>query len=173
MKKLLFIVSNFMLFVSFLVANPLEFKTLSSDFTQTVKNDGSMINYSGNFQATNTHALWKYRSPSPKDIYFSFERVVVIEPDLEQAILTTLKDVPNLTKVMQNAKKIDENLYDAKFDDILYHLKFKNDLINTITYTDKLGNEVEINFSNVKKNINLNDAIFMPQIPANFDIITQ
>lgn len=173
MKKLLLIASNLMIFASFLVANPLEFKTLSSDFTQTIKNSESKIEYSGNFLATNTHALWKYKSPNQKDIYFSFERVVIIEPDLEQAILTTLKDVPNLTKVMQSAIKIDENLYDAKFDDTLYHLKFRDDLIDKITYSDKLGNEVVINFSNVKKNISINDTVFMPQIPANFDIITQ
>lgn len=173
MNKIFFTMFSIFLGLNFAFANPLEFKTLASDFTQTVTNDGSKIEYSGNFAATNTHALWKYKTPNLKDIYFSFERVVVIEPELEQAILTTLKDVPNLTKVMQNAKKIDENLYDAKFDDILYHLEFKNDLISKIKYEDKLGNKVEISFANVKKNIVINDATFLPTIPANFDVITQ
>ncbi|NLY04074.1 MAG: outer membrane lipoprotein chaperone LolA [Campylobacter sp.] len=173
MKKLIFTISTLALVLNFAFANPLEFKTLSSDFTQSVKSDGSEIKYSGNFIATNTHALWQYKSPSIKDIYFSFERVVIIEPELEQVILTNLKDVPNLTKVMQSAVKDSEDKYSAEFDGVLYHLEFKDTLIETIKYKDKLDNEVVIKFSNVQKDRSVDNQIFLPEIPANFDIITQ
>ena len=158
---------------SFIVANPLEFKTLSSNFKQSVTSEEAKIEYAGNFIATRTNAFWHYESPNLKDIYFSFDRVVVIEPDLEQAIITTIKNTPNLTEILANAKPNKNGIYEAKFDDVTYQIELKNELPHTIKYTDKLDNKVEITLSGTQKDQKVNEALLIPEIPKNFDIISQ
>ena len=54
-----------------------------------------------------------------------------------------------------------------------YYIELKNEIVSSIKYTDKLGNDVQISFSNVRKNAPVNEAIFKPAIPKNYDIITQ
>ena len=82
----------------------LNFKSLQSDFTQTVFSEGKSVNYKGRFYAKNDNtALWIYESPTPKRIYFDKDKVVVIEDELEQAIISRLDDTPNLTQVLAPA----------------------------------------------------------------------
>ncbi|MSN96294.1 outer membrane lipoprotein chaperone LolA [Campylobacter sp. FMV-PI01] len=173
MKKMKFISLFLIFFLNFAFCYELEFKTLSADFIQTIKNKDSKIIYSGNFFATNSAAFWSYKTPNLKDIYFNKTQVVVIEPELEQVILTNLKDIPNLIKVLKNAKKLKPNLYSANFNDILYKIELKDSLLYKIDYKDNLDNEVEIVFSEVKKDENLNQDLFLPKIPDGFDIIMQ
>ena len=157
----------------FVIANPLEFKTLNSEFTQIVKSQDTKIEYSGNFIATNKNAFWHYEKPNLKDIYFSFEKVIVIEPELEQAIITNVKEVPNITDILQNAKQDKNGNFLAKFDDINYLIHIENNKITKITYTDKMDNDIELIFLNLKKNSDINESLLIPQIPNNFDVITQ
>ncbi len=123
--------------------------------------------------STTNNALWSYKTPNLKDIYFNYEKVVIIEPDLEQAIVTNLKDVPNLMNIIKDANKIDSNVYEAKFDGVKYRLNFKNDLLDEISYTDKLDNHIKIKFKNLKKDEFVDENLLTPIIPANFDLITK
>ena len=154
-------------------ANPLQFETLSADFKQIVKSDDAKISYSGDFSATKEHAVWHYKSPAIKNIFFSLTKVVVIEPELEQAIVTNIKETPNLTAILASAKPNKNGIYEASFDDVKYLIELKGDLPSKISYTDKMDNKVVINLSNVRKNAPVNEAIFKPVIPKNYDIITQ
>lgn len=169
MKKILFFTE---ICVS-LFANPLEFQTLASNFTQSVQSDGKTINYEGNFLATRQKALWQYKKPNIKNIYFSSTKVVVIEPDLEQAILTNLKNTPNLTAILASAKPNSRGIYEAKLDGITYNIEVKNDLPSAIYYTDKLDNKVTIKLKNLTKNPQINENLLTPVIPKNYDIVTQ
>ena len=54
-----------------------------------------------------------------------------------------------------------------------YLIELKDDLPSKISYTDKMDNKVVINLSNVRKNAPVNETIFKPAIPKNYDIITQ
>ena len=117
--------------------------------------------------------MWHYKTPTIKNIFFSFTKVVVIEPELEQAIITNIKETPNLTAILANAKPNKNGVYEASFDDVKYLIELKGDLPNKISYTDKMDNKVVINLSNVRKNAPVNEAIFKPAIPKNYDIITQ
>ena len=173
MKKIYFLTAFLLFLTNFAFANPLEFKTLQSDFVQTIQNNENKIEYSGNFISTTNNALWSYKTPNLKDIYFNYEKVVIIEPDLEQAIVTNLKDVPNLMNIIKDANKIDSNVYEAKFDGVKYRLNFKNDLLNEISYTDKLDNHIKIKFKNLKKDEFVDENLLTPIIPANFDLITK
>ena len=157
----------------FAFAGGIEFDTLSANFLQTVQSDDAKISYSGDFSATKEHAVWHYKSPAIKNIFFSFTKVVVIEPELEQAIVTNIKETPNLTAILASAKPNKNGIYEASFDDVKYYIELKNEIVSSIKYTDKLGNDVQISFSNVRKNAPVNEAIFKPAIPKNYDIITQ
>ena len=157
----------------FAFAGGIEFNTLSANFSQTVQSDDAKISYGGDFSATKEHAVWHYKTPTIKNIFFSFTKVVVIEPELEQAIITNIKETPNLTAILASAKPNKNGIYEASFDDVKYYIELKNEIVSSIKYTDKLGNDVQISFSNVRKNAPVNEAIFKPVIPKSYDIITQ
>ncbi len=157
----------------FVFAGGIEFDTLSANFSQTVQSDDAKISYGGDFSATKENAVWHYKTPTIKNIFFSFTKVVVIEPELEQAIITNIKETPNLTAILANAKPNKNGVYEASFDDVKYLIEMKEGLPSKISYTDKMDNKVVINLSNVRKNAPVNEAIFKPAIPKNYDIITQ
>ena len=157
----------------FAFASGIEFNTLSANFSQTVQSDDAKISYGGDFSATKENAVWHYKTPTIKNIFFSFTKVVVIEPELEQAIITNIKETPNLTAILANAKPNKNGVYEASFDDVKYLIELKEGLPSKISYTDKMDNKVVINLSNVRKNTPINEAIFKPAIPKNYDIITQ
>lgn len=170
MKKIIILI---VAFLSFAFANPLEFKTLQADFHQNVKSENAKISYDGNFIATNRLAYWHYETPAVKEIYFSQKEVIVIEQELEQAIITKINNTPNIHEILNNAKAAKDGDFIANFDGTDYFIKLENELIKTITYKDKLDNEVEISFKNVKKDIKVNENLLQPKIPNGFDIITQ
>ncbi|KGI55116.1 membrane protein, partial [Campylobacter sp. MIT 97-5078] len=61
--------------------------------------------------------------------------------------------------------------YIAKYEQITYTIKLKNDEISSISYKDDLDNKVLIELSNQKRNTLINEEIFKVKIPANFDIL--
>jgi outer membrane lipoprotein carrier protein len=156
-------------------AGVFDFETISSEFKQTITNEeNSKIIYKGNFYATNkAKALWVYTSPIDKKIYFSQKKVTIIEPELEQAIITNLQNTPNLTDILKSAKKTKENKYETIYDGVKYIIVVKNKNIDTISYMDKLENNVKIELFNQSTNTFLDNSLFIPNIPNNFDIITQ
>lgn len=164
-----------LLAISPLFAGPLDFSTISSQFAQTVTNEeDSKIIYKGNFYAKEgSKALWIYKEPIEKKIYFNDARVVIIEQELEQAIVTTLKNTPNLTAILQSAKKHSDTLYKAEFDDVMYDIHVKEGKIQGISYRDKLDNHVYIELKNQTFNSVLDDSLFQATIPKDFDIIQQ
>jgi len=170
--KFFLIISIFFLNI---YAGVLDFKTLHCDFTQTIKNDSnSTIIYTGNFYATNQKkALWVYKSPVEKKVYFKDNKVAIFEPELEQVIITTLKNSPNITQIIKDAKQISKNRYTTVFEDTRYFINTKKGEISSITYKDKLENRVKIVLKNIEKNIILDDALFEIKIPKNYDIVTQ
>jgi outer membrane lipoprotein carrier protein len=166
---------GFLLFTVFIMANELDFTTIQSSFIQTITNEeDKKITYEGEFYATsNAKALWVYKSPIKKEIYFSKNSVVIVEPELEQAIITDIDNTPNITEILQGATKINENTYQASFEDTIYTIQTKNRLIQSIMYKDKLENTIVISLQNPKINITLEEEIFRPKIPQEYDIIKQ
>ncbi len=167
--------TTFLLTCSVLVAGIFDFETISSEFNQTITNEeNSKIVYRGSFYASNkAKALWIYTSPIEKKIYFNQNQVVIIEPELEQAIITNLQNTPNLTEILKAAKKTTDNTYETTYDDIKYTIHTKNEKIDKILYSDKLENSVKIELFNQTINTFLDNALFKPTIPREFDILTQ
>lgn len=162
--------------ISTLLGGKLEaFKTIQSDFTQHVTNEQrKTISYEGKFYATkDKKALWVYDKPIVKKIYFNDTKVVIIEPDLEQVIITTHENTPNIAQLMQEAKEIAPNTYTTTFMDTTYTILASNHHIEKVTYKDKLDNNVEILFTNQSTNLFLDNVLFSVEIPAGYDVIRQ
>lgn len=163
------------IFVVNINAGVLDFKSLQSDFIQTVTNDqNSTIGYSGKFYATDSNkALWIYNEPVKKSVYFSSDQVAIVEPELEQVIITTLQNSPNLAKIIKSAQKVNENTYKATYEDTAYFIDIKNGEISDIRYKDKLDNKVLIKLKNLQKDIIFDDALFKLKVPSSYDIVNQ
>ncbi|MGG7047828.1 MULTISPECIES: LolA-like outer membrane lipoprotein chaperone [unclassified Campylobacter] len=152
----------------------LSFKSLQSEFTQVVNSKDASVSYVGKFYANaDNTALWIYSSPTPKKIYFSDTHVVVIEDELEQAIVSKLDSTPNLTQILSSAKKITPDLYKAKYDDVEYLITMKNGLPLVIDYKDKLENKIKVTLKNVIKDKAISKELLTPNVPKGYDIITQ
>ncbi len=149
--------------------------TFQADFKQILKNDrNDTITYTGKLYADkNEKALWIYKTPVFKKIYYKNKQVVIIEPELEQVIISKLNKVPNILNILQKAKKIKKNLYLAKCCKNSYKIYLKNGVISKITYKDKMQNGVTIIFSNQKVNRKIPNKIFTYEIPENYDILQE
>ncbi|OPA79875.1 hypothetical protein BFG05_01895 [Campylobacter pinnipediorum subsp. pinnipediorum] len=155
-------------------ASVLDFTTLQSDFTQTLNSNDKKANYSGKFYIKNNNeALWIYKKPNPKKIYFTNSKIIMIEDELEQAIISNFNENINLSEILLNAKKITDSLYEADFQDTKYKITIKENLPFNISYEDKLGNKIDITLSNVVKDKEISQDILTPKIPNGYDIITQ
>lgn len=151
------------------------FKTMQSDFVQSVTNEQQKtIRYEGAFYATqDKKALWIYKKPVTKKIYFNDTRVVIIEPELEQVIITTLENTPNIADIIAQASEIAPNTYATTFMETTYTIYATQRAIEKVTYKDKLDNSVEILFSNQSTNLFLDEALFNAEIPLGYDVIRQ
>ncbi|TXE78856.1 outer membrane lipoprotein chaperone LolA [Campylobacter peloridis] len=160
------------LFFINLFAFNINFKNFSSDFEQIVQSNNSSLKYKGNFIITQNKAFWNYTHPTNKKIYINNKEIIIIEPDLEQAIYTKLQNTPKLQKIFEKAKKISSNTYEARYENTTYKIKLKNDnSLESISYSDELNNLITIFFFNQKFDQNINENLFSPKIPANFDIV--
>jgi outer membrane lipoprotein carrier protein len=172
------ILSFFVLFFSVLCAQD-SIKSISSDFTQIITStEGDSLKYEGNLQALNdgneNFALWIYKNPIEKKIYFTNNRVVMIEPDLEQAIITSIEEIPDMSSILNqalNANKLTNKDVNVTVLGTTYDISFKNGIPAKISYTDKLDNRIDILLKNTNLNINIYKLTFQVEIPKNFDIV--
>jgi len=169
------LISIFLFTCSVLFAGVFDFDTISSDFKQTITNEeNSKIVYEGSLYATTKEkALWIYKTPVEKKIYFNQSRVVILEPELEQAIITNLENVPNITELLKKSIKKEDGTFETTYDNTTYVIHTQNEEIKEITYSDKLGNSVKIELLNQSVNTVLDDSLFVANIPVDFDVISQ
>ena len=88
-------------------------ESFEADFDQKVRNDQNRtLHYRGKvfFQAPNL-TLWRYDAPVQKQILADGQRVMVIEPELEQVTITKLKESQNIFSLLQSAKRSGPNRY--------------------------------------------------------------
>lgn len=139
------------------------------EITSSSKN---VIAYKGKvFIKKNGKILWKYETPVIKNVYIDNSMAIVDEPDLEQAIFTQLQSEINIIKLLNDAKKVDNETLTSTIEDIKYTIKSKDNKIEKILYKDMLDNSVEIVFSNVVQNEDISDDIFKFIIPSHYDVI--
>ncbi len=175
MKKIVFLFLTLM--GTTLFCNSLaKLESFESDFRQIITNDqNSKIIYKGKLYAKKDKnlALWIYTSPIDKKIYYSEGKVVIVEPELEQAIFAKLDKVPNILSLLKKAKKVSKDTYITTFNNTNYKITLKNKLIEKITYKDELQNRVTILFLNQKINKPISKERFVYKIPQEYDILNQ
>jgi len=170
MKKnfLLTILASTTLFASLNNINSFE-----ADFIQNIVDEnGKTIKYSGHVLAKKPqYAFWKYSTPVEKNVYILPQRVVIVEPELEQAIVKFISSDFDFFNMLKNAKKISQDTYEASFNNSTFKIKMNGSEIVSISYKDEFENDVTINFSKQKQNIEINDRKFIPSIPIDYDVI--
>jgi outer membrane lipoprotein carrier protein len=166
-------------FTVFLSAEGSDLKSITSDFTQTIKSvENDTIKYSGSFQAMsegdNNFALWNYKTPIIKKIYFINNDVIILEPDLQQAVITSVEEMPDISHILSEAVKTNKQTNKAitvKIDDVDYTISFQNSIPAKIAYVDALDNKIEILLHNTFLNISIDKLIFKADIPKDYDIV--
>lgn len=156
-----------------LFAAPKDLTSFNAKFVQTITDDsGKTIRYSGELWAAKPqNALWVYQKPIQKSVYVNAQKVTVIEPQIEQVTLRTLENEIDFLQIVQKAKKTGNDTYAATVKGQTYTVTFKNDLLNSISYTDGFDNKVTIQFNSQSQNKEIDASRFKALIPADFDII--
>ena len=162
-----------LLTTTIIYANELEINSFKASFIQTVTNDkGNSLKYKGRVVASKPqNMLWSYTFPAKKEIIINNYKVTVIEHDIEQVQIRNIQGDFDFFKILKNAKKIKENVYIAKFNEIQYTIKLNLHQISSISYLDALENHILIVFTEQKQNIMIDKTIFSPKIPTDFDVI--
>ena len=162
------------IFSQVLQAGVKEIKSFEARFVQIIINpNGKKLQYRGIFFAKhNNLALWNYSKPIKKIIYYFNNRVTIVEPELEQVIITPIQKKQNLIKIMNSAKEVSKNRFVATCCGVKYSIYTKDKKgIDRIEYRDKLDNKNIIKFYAQQVNQKLEDEMFEPNIPEDFDII--
>ena len=148
--------------------------TFQADFRQVVTSDNTNIVYQGEIYIKKPNLLfWKYQAPVRKLVYILNSRLFIVEPDLEQVIIRNISKIDRFIEILNQSKKVSENRYIANIDNREYLITLHNEKLHRIIYNDELDNRVEITFSNIQTNIELENSIFTPQIGEEFDRVYQ
>lgn len=158
-------------FALHLQAFDVNYKSFGADFTQSVRSNDALIEYSGSFIITQNKAFWDYKKPVLKQLFISKNELIILEPELEQAMITSLDKVPNLSAIFKSAKKLSNTRYEATYEGVRYNISLENDEIKSISYKDELDNAVSITLFNVRRDFVVDESIFEAKIPKNYDIL--
>ena len=169
MKHILTILLSFTLaFASFDTLRSFE-----ADFTQSVTDDkDKSLIYKGHIIASKPqNALWSYVKPINKDVYINRFEVTVVEPEIEQVIIRKIESNFDFFNMVRNAKEIEKNRYEATYRESKFTITTKDELIESISYIDEFENRVKIVFENQRQNEKIDEDLYTPKFPLEFDVI--
>ncbi len=146
-----------------------------ANFTQSIVDDqNKTIVYQGHVKAAKPqYALWEYKSPVEKKVYILPHKVIVVEPELEQAIIKKISGNFDFFSLIKHAKEIDKDHYLAHFKDKSYYINLTNSTLSSISYKDEFDNSVTINFTKVDEKKKIERKDFVPNIPEDYDLIKE
>jgi len=149
--------------------------SFEADFSQTIHNqEEKVVTYEGHVVAAKPqYARWDYTKPIQKSVYIDNHSVVVIEPELEQAIIRKIHDDFDIFTLLKNAKKIAKNSYEAHYKETTFIIQYNGKDIEQLRYNDNFDNEVVIKFTHQKYNKKIDPSIFKPDIPDEYDMIIE
>lgn len=150
-------------------------QSFEADFTQKITDEeNKVLSYKGSMRSKRPDmVLWSYETPINKKIYVTKKRAVIVEPELEQAIIKRLEGEIDFFGILASAEAVDETHYKATYKGITFILKEDKGIITSLAYTDQLENKVIIEFSNQKQNRPIEDKVFTPKVPVDYDIIKE
>lgn len=147
--------------------------TFQADFEQQIVDEnGKKVVYNGSLSAVRPdRAYWRYDTPVSKKIYVLQDEVVMIEPDMEQAIVRKMQEEIDLFSILANAKEIDENHYEATYRSQSFMIATEKGVVASIRYRDDFDNKIELRFFNQVQNAPIPPETFQVTIPSSYDII--
>ncbi len=150
-------------------------QSFQADFIQKITDEeNKVLTYKGTIHSKRPNfVLWHYTEPVNKKIYINKKRAVVVEPELEQAIIKQLQGEIDFFGILRSAIPVGMSHFKASYKGIDFILKEENGIIQSLSYIDQLENKVLITFSKQKQNRQLEDDIFTPKVPRDFDIIQE
>jgi len=155
------------------LANIQNLTSFEADFQQKIVDDqNKTILYYGHIVAKKPqYALWSYTKPIEKNVYILENQAIIVEQELEQAIIKKIGKNFDFFTLIHNAKKLSKNKYLARYNNTSFIIQTENNTIKRISYKDEFENSVTIEFTNPLKNRKIDMKIFKPRIPEEYDII--
>lgn len=149
--------------------------SFEADFTQSVTDEkGKKLTYQGSLKAQRPNmALWVYTSPIEKSVYIKEGLVSVVEPELEQVLVRKIESDFDFFTILSRAKKISSTHYQAAFEEQKIEIYLKDSQISSLSYKDKLENDILITFKNQEENRLLSPSIFDAIFPSHYDLIEE
>lgn len=168
-----FLISIFTtIFVYSSLSMPTNFKT---NFVQTITNgDGKVLTYEGNITFRSSKLFkWNYTQPTRKDVCTDGWELMIVDHDLEQVSLYFMNRGLNLAKVVSNATKNGRNSFIATYNEVEYNLATDSqNQLKKVVYKDDLDNLVNIEFNNMKYNLDsVEDEYMRCQYPYEYDVL--
>ena len=152
----------------------LDFESMSCDFTQSVQSGKKVAVYSGTVIVKKPlKALWSYKKPIKKEVYVGKNEIVIFEPEIDQATVQKNKSGFAIEEILKNAKQKNAKQYEAVIDGTKITFELKDGFFDRLEYEDNLANSVTIKLTGCKKNIKLDDGIFVFKPSASVDIINK
>ncbi|PHR55447.1 MAG: hypothetical protein COA44_10350 [Arcobacter sp.] len=170
---------KYFLIVSLLISSLFSFgenlQSFEADFVQTITDEtGKVLTYKGKMHTKRPNfVLWDYTYPprAAKKLYLNEERAVLVQPMLEQATITKVRSGMNFFKILTSAKRVDDTHFRARYHNIDFILKEENGVILSLSYEDELENKILIVFTKQRQNRFIEDSLFIPKVPKDYDII--
>lgn len=157
-----------------LLSQSLPFSTFQTNFEQKVTGEDSEIIYHGIIRGEAPDLLrWDYTDPIEKSIYVSGKRVIVVEPMLEQVVVTELDRSIDLYAILKQSTRMQED-----FNLTIEHTNYRispvlNGIPKSIAYTDTLGNGIQITTQSTKLDQPIPREMFQFTPPEHYDILRQ
>jgi len=147
--------------------------TFEADFIQTIINDkNSTLRYSGHLYAKRPNlGRWNYTKPIQKELYINGNHIVIVDDELEQATQKYIDSDFNILELLQHAKQISDTLFKSEYKQRDFLITIKDNIIESIAYSDDFDNSVVVDFEAQQMNQPLKDTLFLPKIPKSYDII--
>lgn len=150
-------------------------QSFSADFTQTVTDDTNRtITYTGHIEAVRPDkARWDYVKPVAKSVFVDGRRITIVEPELEQAIIKEVDGNIDLFRILSKASPQGDGIYLAQHESQAFLIKIHEDIPMAISYKDAFENRIRILFSLQQINREIDAAVFIPDVPKAYDVLTE
>ena len=134
---------------------------------------------------------WDYLEPSKSQLISDGELLYLYDPDLKQVVISKLKKLGGVSPAMLLVNRDIENLFEisiiqdrkginwfkalpqepgkANFKEVF--INFIQKELKGMKIIDSFDNTTEIEFINVSRNTNINEAIFLFNTPEDTDVI--
>lgn len=171
-----------------------EMHSLTGNFTQKVtdQNGATLQEVSGQFFFKKPNLFkWDYLKPSKTQLISDGELLYFYDPDLKQVVISQLKKIGGVSPAMLLVTEDIESLFHistikdkkginwfkakphepekANFKEV--YIYFIQEQLKGMKIIDGFENTTEIQFLNVNRNKDINEAIFLFNTPEDIDII--